>query len=235
MNKTVKRSIVLVVFAAVLMMTGYQHQQQQPHSSRFIKLDNQGQAMHPWHGPWACVYDQHTGLLWENKTDSENIHDGLWTYSWFSSSVSRDIGEANRGDCYFEPDRCDTSDLIRRTNQTGLCGNHEWRLPTTTELLSIVNPNHKVGQASIDNDFFSHTKRGDYWTGDHGMPLSGIFAHLQRGATAVDFITGTSKSLPYRNAAFVRLVATPSQDNDPAKPDSTSANNSDKNNRDRQY
>jgi hypothetical protein len=148
----------------------YNHLPDPPSPSRFVKIDANGQVMKPWHGPWACTFDQTTGLIWENKTDDESIHDGLWTYSWFDANL--DQGEQNAGDCYFESSRCDTNDLIRRANNQGRCGIKNWRLPTDQELLSIVNPQPKTGMAMIYNDYFSYTKRGDYWTAESNIALN---------------------------------------------------------------
>lgn len=203
MNPLVKRGVILTLFFSSIVLLGYQHYPDKSVTGRFAKLDAEGEVMSVWHGPWACVHDKKTGLVWENKTDDESIHDSLWTYSWFEQGQ----GVENSGDCYFEKDRCDTADLIRRANQQGTCGRKDWRLPTTEELLSLVNPSPKTGKAVIHNDFFAHTKRGDYWSADHSIPLKGVYAHLGSGALAVDFIEGQPRSIPYRNAAFVRLVS----------------------------
>ncbi|WP_054015263.1 DUF1566 domain-containing protein [Pseudoalteromonas sp. R3] len=182
----------------------------QPHP-RFVKLDENGSPLSPWQGPWSCVLDTTQQLVWEVKTDSENIHDGYWTYSWYLSDDLRISdqarGEANLGDCYFEANRCDTQDLINRTRQAALCGLTQWRLPSAQELSSLVQPPARPGHAHIAQDFFPHMKHGDYWSGDHSQPLSGHYRRFKQGALAVNFHTGKQYSLPYRNAAFVLLVA----------------------------
>lgn len=188
---------------ATALLFGYRHEPSAPEASRFIKLDSQGAPLAPWQGPWSCVYDSQTQLVWENKTDDESIHDALWTYSWYRDGA----GVSNGGDCYFEKDRCDTDDLLRRANREAICGISDWRLPTLKELSTLVKANPKTGMASIHNDYFLHTKRGDYWSQDHRVPLSGVYAHLGEGALALDFITGEPRVIPYRNAAFVRLVS----------------------------
>jgi hypothetical protein len=43
--------------------------------TRYIKLDGAGKAMGPWKGPWQCVYDTRTHLIWEVKKDNETVHD----------------------------------------------------------------------------------------------------------------------------------------------------------------
>lgn len=198
-----QRALFMIAGLGLMVLAGYQHSPPEPIDSRFIKIDSEGHIIAHWQGPWACILDRESGLVWENKTDNESIHEGQWTYSWFIANT----GEANNGDCFFEKDRCDTSDLIRRANQEGICGITDWRLPTARELRSIVNRSPKTGQALIFNDFFPFTKRGDYWTSDNNVALTGVYAHLRSGALAIDFITGEPRAIPYRNAAFVRLVS----------------------------
>lgn len=199
------RLIAVLVFMSALV--GYARYLPEPvHAaklSNFTKVGSNGKIMGAWQGPWACVHDSATGLLWEVKSDSESIHDGYWTYSWFDGNE----GVANWGDCYFEKDRCDVSDLIRRANQEKTCGREDWRLPTGSELMSLVSHDARPGEPRIDKGFFPHTKKGDYWTIDSGKPLTGTFAHLKTGADAVNFGDARLVTLPYRNAAFVRLVS----------------------------
>jgi hypothetical protein len=197
-----------IIFLGLLILVGamsdYQHQAPVFAEGRFVKLDAAGKHLNPWQGPWACILDTQTGLVWENKTDDESIHDALWTYSWYIDEK----GVENTGDCFFEENRCDTSDLIRRVEAKQLCGLSEWRLPSAAELQTLVFDLAKTGDAKIEGDFFAHTQRGDYWTSDAGIALEGVYAHLGEGAIAIDFIEGAPRSIPYRNAAFVRLVST---------------------------
>jgi hypothetical protein len=169
-----------------------------------VKVSQQGQLMKSWQGPWRCVHDKRSGLLWEVKSDSENIHDGYWTYSWLDQQGR---GKANFGDCYFESDRCDVQDLIIKTNQQQTCGRNNWRLPTATELSSLLDNTVKAGDPLINKSFFPHSKRGDYWTAEGEQPLTGVYAYLEKGAKAVNFGSGETLTLPYRNAAFLRLVS----------------------------
>lgn len=197
------RIMIVVGLFSMILLFRYEHTPSQPLETRFVKLDGSGQALKPWQGPWACVLDKQTGLIWENKTDDESIHDALWTYSWKHNNIGID----NSGDCYFESERCDTDDLLRRMNSEKTCGLSNWRLPSVAEFKSIYHDKPKVGQAKIFNDFFAHTKRGDYWSSNHGVPMTGVYKHLKEGAYAFDTIEGEPRAIPYRNAAFVRLVS----------------------------
>jgi hypothetical protein len=198
-----------VIFLLALLLSALGYNALNPLMSRtpsefhLVKTDRQGQALPIWSGPWQCVFDQKTNLMWETKQDDESIHDGYWTYSWYQQG----LGVANKGDCYFEDKRCDVADLIRRANRAKTCGIATWRLPTTQELHSLVTNQTRPGEPTINKDFFPHTKKGDYWSAEAGQTLQGIFSHLGEGALAVNFGAGNTVTLPYRNAAFVRLVS----------------------------
>lgn len=200
-----RRALLLLAPPACVLLAAILHKPSPPTPAEYhlSKIDGNGGAMGAWSGPWACVCDSRTGLLWEVKTDDEGIHHGDWSYSWYEES----FGVPNNGDCYFEEERCDTRDLIRRSNREQLCGTDNWRLPASAELQTLLYPQAKEGAPLIDTDYFPKTRRGDYWTRDGEKPLQGVYRHLKHGAVAIDFIAGEQVTIPYRNAAFVRLVA----------------------------
>ncbi|WP_236250576.1 DUF1566 domain-containing protein [Microbulbifer sp. ALW1] len=209
-----QRSLIVFCVPTVGLLAAALHQPQspQPAHHHFTKIDGSGEPLPNWAGPWPCVCDQRSGLLWEVKTDSENIHDGLWTYSWYressgSSGKESAVGAPNQGDCYFEDERCDTADLIRRARQEQLCGQQDWRLPTADEMRTLVDTEAKAGQPTIDTAFFPKTKRGDYWTSQQEVPLQDVYKTLDGGAVAISFVDGQQITIPHRNAAFVRLVS----------------------------
>ena len=221
-----QRSLILCFLSATALLTAALHQPQdpQPAPHHFTKVDDLGEPLPNWAGPWSCVCDSRSGLLWEVKTDSESIHDGLWTYSWYQGAREEPLalkvsnpasdttrGVPNQGDCYFEDERCDTADLIRRTRQENLCGTEHWRLPTSEELQTLIYTDAKAGQPTIDTAFFPKTKRGDYWTSEQDDSLQTVYSYLKSGAVAISFADGQSITIPHRNAAFVRLVSSNSK------------------------
>ncbi|APD87527.1 hypothetical protein BM527_16295 [Alteromonas sp. Mex14] len=60
----------------------------------------------------------------------------------------------------------------------------------------------------IQSAFFPHIQKGDYWsqTQSHDIDTQAL-THLKEGAVAVSFKHGTSRVLPFRNAAHTMLVA----------------------------
>ena len=199
------RVLILIMLIVALLMAAFNVNQSKPTTSlnRWVKLDVAGVSITNWSGPWSCILDQKTGLIWENKDNNEGIHDANWTYSWFDG---QSLGIENRGDCNFDNIRCDSQDLIRLARQEKTCGLSQWRLPTAKELATLINDTPAVGEPVIDIDFFPHTKRGDYWTDDNGQPLKGGYRFLGQGAMTISFIKGKKTATPYRNAAYVRLV-----------------------------
>jgi len=173
-----------------------------PQATRWLKIDAQGKRLSAWGGPWRCVVDTRTGLMWEVKSYAEDLHDKQCSFSWFDGKT----GVAKRGDCFTDNQDSDTSDLIGYGNRGNYCGVGGWRLPTEEELRSLLIDNPSPGGLRIAQDYFPYTQRGPYWTADAGRPLTGYFARFGEGAATVHFMSGESRALPYANAAFVRLV-----------------------------
>ena len=88
---------------------------------------------------WACVRDNHTGLVWEVKTDDGGIHDKDITYVWNEWSA-----------------------LVNGSNDASLCGLTNWRAPTVKELLTIVY--REQSGVTIDTALFPNTEATDYWS-----------------------------------------------------------------------
>lgn len=173
---------------------------------RFTKISPQGAPMSKNEGPWHCVYDQKTQLTWMVGRDDESPFDSYWTYSWYDGAPGR--GESGAGSCFFNNKGCDTSDLLKKANERNLCRLNSWRLPSQEELLTLVQGPAKISGATVQSAYFPNTKKGDYWTSDHSKKIeSDALRHLKEGANAVSFKTGKVRVLPYRTAAYVRLVS----------------------------
>lgn len=96
-------------------------------------------------GNAQCVRDNHTGLIWELKLESDGIPDddlrlASNRYSWFSSDS--DTNGGNEG-LRLGPEcgggYCNTQAYANRLNQLELCGRGNWRLPSVLELRNIAD------------------------------------------------------------------------------------------------
>ena len=174
-----------------------------PRAADFTKLDAAGQAMAPNAGPWACVADRATGLVWENKSGDEGLHHGAWTYTWRDPSWPVQAQGTCAAGVFAS---CDTAELVRAANVEGRCGFTDWRLPTEAELRTLIDTRVPHPGPQIHDCWFPFTERGSYWTAERGIP-----AGRQRGVAfqALDFARGEHRALLFNRAAYVRLVRGP--------------------------
>lgn len=200
---------VIILLAVLCTVIALRPALPEPAAYHLRKISDQGNEMHIWAGPWQCVHDQESGLLWEVKSENEDVHHKDWSYSWFDG----ELGAPASGDCFYIADGCSTQHIVDRANNERWCGVDQWRLPTSAELSGLIARTGIAGYALIDSSLFPHTLVGDYWTSDSRQTLEGVYSYLEEGARAVNFGNGELRSLPYRNAAFVRLVSDEYLDN----------------------
>lgn len=170
---------------------------------RWQKVAQSGQTLAVLDGPWSCVRDLQTGLLWENKSDNEGRRFNAATYSWHDPE--RRVGRAAQGSCV-RPDAtvygCDTHEYVQLARQERWCGVADWRLPTASELSSLLHDTGFVGAPLIATGYFPHTGRYPYWTSDLRLD-----AHGRYEAQLVNFGTGEKVWLPLDRVARLRLVS----------------------------
>ena len=133
--------------------------------SGYLKLGANGQILPHNATKWACVQDRTTGLIWEVKTNDRSLRNRNNFFTWYDPAADRNHGVAgmrNAGRCKGGVD-CDTQAYVKAINQQQLCGFSNWRLPSRTELLTLID-SRKQGKASIDVDYFPHTVPSWYWT-----------------------------------------------------------------------
>jgi hypothetical protein len=154
---------------------------------------------------WACTRDNITGLIWEIRTDDNGLRDKDWIYTWYDTD-----GNVNGGDAGFQAGsgcngtllHCNTTAYRDAVNllSVGLCGATDWRLPTLSELGSLVD----AGAASepfVDAVWFPGTA-GDFisWTREsYASPIPSLAWYVNFDNGALD---GTTKA----TGGYVRLV-----------------------------
>jgi hypothetical protein len=115
--------------------------------------------------PWACVRDNNTGLIWEVKTDDNGTHSKDATYRWGgeTAAINASAREDGWGEFYD-----DWNSLIEDSNSESLCGLSNWRVPTVSELKSIVSSEGSSPPTDdhvyVDINYFPNHYSGAYWT-----------------------------------------------------------------------
>jgi Protein of unknown function (DUF1566) len=158
----------------------------------FTKLDNAGNPLPESATSWACVRDNNTKLVWENKTSDGGLRDWNKTYTWYSSDSTTNGGEPG-----YNSTSENTQAYAAAVNATNLCGASDWRLPDQEELRSIVSYGRLI--PSIDMTYFQNTKSSEYWS-------STSFAVFLNFATYMSFYDGFNVYSFKANTHYVRLV-----------------------------
>jgi hypothetical protein len=182
-----------------MMISIKQRSQSQQTSTRFVKLDFDGSPLPDDAESWHCAQSQETGLVWEVKRFDGGLRDNEHTYTWLLSAVDSTenrSGVPDGGQCLFS--RCDAVGYIDEINKLGLCGSHQWRLPTFAELDTLLD--RDFYDPVINQRVFIHTRSGRYMTSTATASNSPLIMYI-------DFFNGASfggrKDLGY----FIRLVS----------------------------
>jgi hypothetical protein len=120
----------------------------------------------------GTVLDRLTGLLWEQKTDDASIHDKDDLHTWSAGGVTATAAD---GPVY--------TTFLGTLNTGCFAGQCDWRLPTRTELLTILLNGYYCPSNPCIDPVFGPTIGAGYWTGT----TSASFSHF---AWVVDFVSG---------------------------------------------
>lgn len=184
----------------------------------FSKLDAFGDELPRDATDFVCIRDNVTGLIWELKEPAAaslanaSLRAASNYYSW-TSEQDGNGGEpgqaaAAQDGCPSQSD-CGTATYLAEVNAILYCGGANWRLPTVTELNSLVDFGHTQ---VLDPIIFQHEPAASllghryYWT--RQTSAEGGAGHA---AWVISMDDGNDNSLPKRqdSRAFIRLVRSP--------------------------
>jgi len=141
---------------------------------------------------WACVRDNHTGLVWEVKENS-GIHANTITYRW-GGLTAIGINNNNRQGDYFS----DWNVLVNSANNNARCGISDWRVPDIKSLSTLANYSRPDG-VSANTDFFPFVDES-YWS-------ASPFNLNDEDAYSIEFRTAVDRNLDRGQQRGVRLVS----------------------------
>lgn len=148
---------------------------------------------------WSCVQDNVTKLMWEVKeSDPAHPRYAEHTYTWYDERAAHNGGDAgtqNGGAC--GTDMCDTQGYMAWANSIALCGHSDWRVPSVTELNSIVVRGKEL--PAVDVDYFPNTSQPRFFTAQTN-------AEVPEMAWYVYFSNGSSSYTYKRDPSQLRLV-----------------------------
>jgi hypothetical protein len=138
----------------------------------------------------GTVTDTKTGLMWEQTTDDGTIRDKDNLYTWSTGSPYNPDGTA-----FF-------TFLATLNGPTPFAGYGDWRLPSLTELKTIVDLSASGcggGSPCIDQTVFGPTQAFGYWSATTG-------AGSPSSARNVDFFGGSVFNFGKPMVDYVRAV-----------------------------
>jgi hypothetical protein len=108
-------------------------------SSRFSKLDEDGNTLPDHSIEWRCIYDAQTGRTWERKTEDTSLSSSRWRFSNSTNQVDDRKYQAYDEYCSESGDEFCHSELhVQRVNDVQLCGFDDWRVPLAHEVSDLI-------------------------------------------------------------------------------------------------
>lgn len=138
--------------------------------SNYLKISASGDHLDENATTWECVEDKSSKLTWEVKKNDGGVRDRDYSYTWFNKNG----GIRNGGRCEGNID-CDTYSYTQAMNASKLCGFSDWRLPTRTELETLIEYNNNPEHATINKTYFPEAVASWYWTASE-HPLINSYA-----------------------------------------------------------
>lgn len=165
-------------------------------NAKLIKISNTGTQLQDSFTPWSCVIDNKAKLMWEVKVSKKGLQDAQNTYTWFDGGSGVENGEYSRN-CQWS-EGCNTQAFIQALNQKNLCQSSNWRLPSESELMSLLVYNDD--NPLINLNYFPNTQPKPYWT-------SMSHEHNDDVAIDVPFFYGGTNGSDKSFDSYIRAVS----------------------------
>jgi len=191
------------------------------HAFDFTKLNEFADELPDTESDFSCVRDNVTGLIWEVKAQNTGtvpntqLREGQNHYTWYLNDnngvqTGSSLGAAN-STCP-STSNCGLQAYVDAVNGLDYCGGTNWRVPTYTELMTLLDYGKQGQSLLLDDDYFPNTPSQNtftqapylpYWTSQtaaDGTSLSQAYI--------IDMSNGNDLAYPKSKTAFVRLVRT---------------------------
>lgn len=175
---------------------------------------------------FSCVRDNVTGLIWEVKSPSTALPPATTTraatnhYTWYlttSNGIQAGSVQGAANSTCPSATSCGLQTYVNEVNATDFCGGTNWRVPTYTELLGLLDYAKQGGTSLLSTEFFPNQPNAmqlstdgsafmPYWTSQtaaDGTSLSQAYI--------INMSNANDLAYPKGNTAFVRLVRTPGE------------------------
>jgi hypothetical protein len=173
----------------------------------FTKLDSNGDEISNDALVFSCVRDNYTGLIWEVKAPTAVPE--FSSLRGVENYYSMEAAQAALTSC---PDAssCDVETYIDTVNTQTFCSGANWRLPTYSELLAIMDYGDLDNDSLLDEEFFPYSPNpaelghSFYWVSDRSA--EGGAANFN---WVLDLRNGDDAAILLTAPAYVILVRTP--------------------------
>ena len=163
----------------------------------FTKIDADGYPLSADATEWSCIKDNVTGLMWEVKTSDGGLRDKNNTYSWYDPYKKTNAGFSGLidGGVCSSIDYCDSYHYVETINTSGLCGYTDWRVPTRSEMYSIIDFGAAIYKNADNSNlaalrrFFPDLSLGDIFLTSSPNFYSPLFYHMVGVLGDVDYTT----------------------------------------------
>ena len=168
---------------------------------------------------FSCIRDNVTGLIWEVKSPNTGtlpntqLREGQNHYTWYLTNedgvqTGSSLGTPN-STCPSDSS-CNLQEYVDAVNALDYCGGTNWRVPSYTELLTLLNYGKHGQSILLDENYFPNTPNSNlladgliYWTSQTAVDGTSLSQ-----AYIFDMSDGNDLAYPKSNTAFVRLVRT---------------------------